>query len=197
VNLQLANVPLRLLKTLAAVPVSEGCLSGTLVGNTGRSALSLDAHLSVADLRLGNVPADTGALAAQLTAAWDRCELNADLGISGPFEPNIKARLRVPTILPASTNEAATGLTSSLPLVNADAAVDAQRRNNSSDLLRATSLSALGKQCVMEHGCLEYSMASVAVFSPTWLRSQSTPTRFISAITSSPNPVRPLSFASR
>ena len=69
--------------------------------------------------------------------------------------------------------------------------------NNASDLFRATSFSARGRQWVIAQGCSEYAIASAEVTSPTWLKSHKTPTRFISATISRPNPVRPESLSSR
>lgn len=123
VNLQLANVPLRLLKVLALAPIGEGRLSGSVVGDTARTAPSLNAQLSMRDLRLDNVPADTGALAAQLIANWDGSELRADLDISGPFEPAIKGSFQVPMRLVAS---AAPAVSRPLPEIDFDSPIDAR-----------------------------------------------------------------------
>ncbi|MFT5176257.1 MAG: translocation and assembly module TamB, partial [Gammaproteobacteria bacterium] len=139
-NLELASIPLHLLKVFAALPIAKGRLSGTVSGSTDRAAPALDARLSVSQLRMDNAPAATGALAAALTAAWDGHALSADLSISGPFEPAITGRFRVPMTLakpsPAPSKGKGKGKgedtgssstsTSSLPVLNLDSTIDAQ-----------------------------------------------------------------------
>ncbi|MFT5445918.1 MAG: translocation and assembly module TamB [Gammaproteobacteria bacterium] len=123
VDLQLANVPLRLLKVLSIAPITEGRLSGSVIGDTSRAAPRLDARLSMKNLRLDNVPADTGALAGQLDGSWDGRELSADLTISGPFDPAIKGQFRVPMSLAASAEP---GVSRPLPVLDLDSPIEAR-----------------------------------------------------------------------
>jgi autotransporter translocation and assembly factor TamB len=123
VNMQLDDVPLRLLKVLALAPISEGRLSGSVVGDTNRTSPALNAQLTMKNLHLDNVPADTGALAAQLNADWEGRDLRAGLAISGPFEPAIEGSFRVPMTLADNAGAVASR---PLPVLDTNSPIEAR-----------------------------------------------------------------------
>ena len=76
------------------------------------------------------------------------------------------------------------------------APLSASARRMSSDLLRSAGCQRFGLACVMVIGRLEISIASKVERSAEWLMSTTSPTRFISRMTSRPMRVMPGSSAS-
>ena len=69
----------------------------------------------------------------------------------------------------------------------------ASARSTVSDLLRSAGCQLAGLAWVIAMGRVEWAMASSVERSPEWLMSTTSPTRFISATTSRPIRVSPVS----
>lgn len=94
----LRQLPLALLGRLGLAPLTGGMVQGQVNLDTNPGAPTLDSTLTATNVLVEGVPANVGALSAELSSRWDGRTAQVGIRLSGPFETPLTGRLDLPLL---------------------------------------------------------------------------------------------------